>query len=810
VELFYGESDQRWLNRYDPGTGDYAGGLGFVREGNGVISTFYPDRPDGADFGRVYGMGYFEKKLAVNGLGISQVIFAPAGDLPVLISEVTLENLSAETRTLTYYEYWDLNMESVSKFLGEALFGGMRSRSMRFVPRFVPGKGLLVLEGNKVWGPDGGFPPDRTQYDPEPPSLFLARLDGPVTGFAFDQTEVFADGSFPPSPGALEMISLKPTDSAPADPANNSDNCLVLAVDVTLEPGQSRTLRFAFGYAKAQRPERIVDSLGDPAHLLTDTVSSWRESIPAFRGPDGETIGREAAWDYYALSALSLIDGYYQTPFIPQGSNYLFQWGSWGVTRDLAAFAQTLTYYDPQAAKDQLRLILRSQGPDGRSIYGMAGFGEKHQWYYRPSDFDLWVIGAAVEYIFVTRDFAFLDEVLPFYPREGGKSAPVREHLRRAFEHLRGAVGTGRHGLIRLRLSDWNDEMTFLTAGGGICNVIGTYRRGESVLNTAMAAAILPGYAELARIAGDEETARRTIEWTDELKTALRAQWTEPGWLIRSRSGRGVPFGDDELFLEPQIWALMADDVLTGEQARTLIGNVRKRLIEPSALGMMVSDMRTGSPTTRPGEQEQGGIWFAMNGPAVVALSAYDPDLAWDQLMRNTLARHADTYPGLWMGIWSGPDSFNSVFSDRPGQSWYQLTPLGGIGPQAYPVMNAHSHAQLLWALARLAGITGTPEGLVIDPRIPDKTFSFKTRAFSVEKTPGGISGGITLGSDGEMLMRVRAPYPRGAGGLVVTVNGMRVEGALSDGFVRFRLPFTKGVTTTWDVRMEKSGGGGR
>ncbi len=454
----------------------------------------------------------------------------------------------------------------------------------------------------------------------------------------------------------------------------------------------------------------------------------------------------------------------------------------------------------PRAAKDQLRLILKSQAPDGRSIYGMAGFGDKHQWYYRPSDFDLWVIGAAVEYIFVTRDFAFLDELLPFYPREGGQTAPVREHLRRAFEHLRGAVGTGRHGLIRLRLSDWNDEMTFLTARGGLCDVIGTYRRGESLLNTAMAAAILPGYAELARIAGDDDTARRAIEWTGELKTALGRQWSDRGWLIRSYSGRGVPFGADELFLEPQIWALMADGVLTEEQARTLIGNIKERLIRPSALGMMVSDMTTGSPTTRPGEQEQGGIWFAMNGPGIAALSAYDPSLAWDQLMDNTLARHADVYPGLWMGIWSGPDSFNSVFSDRPGQSWFQQTPLGGIGPQAYPVMNAHSHAQFLYALARLAGITGTPEGLVIDPRVPDDTFVFRTQAFSVEKSPRGISGGVTLECDGQMYLRVRAPEGSGAGGLVVTVNGRRVVHTISDGFVRFELPFAKGVTATWDT----------
>jgi hypothetical protein len=807
VELFYNESDQRWINHYDPDSGNYTGGFGFVREGDEVVSTFFPDRPPEAEFQRIYGMGYFEKTLTQNGLRIDQVVFAPKGSLPVLISEVTIDNLSTETRTLTYYEYWDLNMVSVSKFLGEALFGEMRRRSIRFTPRFVPDRGLLILEGNKVWGTDGGFPPGPRSRDIEPPSVFLASLSGEVTGYAFDQTKLLPVKTAAPPSTTLTEIGLTPDASITDDPA---DNCLVLAVDITLSPGQSRTLRFAFGYAKAVRPEQILDRLGDSTQLLTETVSDWRERIPEFHGPADDVLAREVAWDYYALNALSLTDGYYQTPFIPQGGNYLFRWGSWGVTRDLAAFAQTLIYYSPEAAKDQLRFILRGQGVDGRFFYAMAGFGDKHQWYYQPSDFDLWVIGAVVEYVFVTRDLAFLDEVLPFYPKESGEAAPVREHLRRAFEHLRGAVGTGRHGLLRLRLSDWNDEMTFLTARGGICDVIGTWRRGESVFNTAMAAAVLPGYAELSRITGDTETARRVDEWAGDLTEALKAQWTDPGWLIRSYSGRGVPFGKDHLFLEPQIWALMADGVLTDEQAHTLINNIKARLMEPSVLGMMISDLETGSRTTRPGQQEEGGIWFAMNGPAVVALARYDPELAWRELMKNTLARHAEVYPGLWMGIWSGPDSFNSAISDRPGQSWYQQTPLGGIGPQEYPVMNAHSHAQILYALARLAGITGTLEGLVIDPRIPYKSFTFTTRTFSVEKSPASLSGCVTMGSDGEMVMRVRAPVQGRISSYVVTVDGKRVESILSDDFLRFRLPFKEGVPARWEVRGDGSTDGGR
>jgi hypothetical protein len=799
VELFYFESDPRWLNRYHPAGADYAGGFGFIREEDKVITTFYPRRPRPSDFSRVYGMGYFEKTLTAEDLRVGETVFAPAGDLPVLIHEVTIENLSNETRTLTYYDYWDLNVQILSKFLSDALFGGIRRRSMRFAPRFDSARGLLVLEGNKVWG-KGGFPPGPRSYDPEPPSVFLASLSGDVSGFEFDQTRVFPSDTGWTTPERLGAIAGRPL--APL-PARTSDYCLVLSTDLTLAPGEKKTLRFAFGYAKAKTPEEILDRIGDPDTLLADTTTYWKGRVPALKVGADDFLSREAAWDYYGLESLSLIDGYCETPFIPQGGNYLFRWGTWGATRDLAAIAQTLAYYDPGAAKDQIRMILKGQGVDGRFPYGMAGFGSKHEWYYRPSDFDLWVINAVVEYVYVTRDFAFLDEELPFYPKEKGAASTVFEHVRRSFDHLVGEVGTGRHGLVSLRLSDWNDEMTFLTSGGGLLDTISTYRKGESTLNTAMAVDILPGFADLARAHGDAETARRADEWAQKLRGPLKAQWTGPGWLIRSYSGGGKPFGKTELFLEPQIWALSADGVLADEEARILIGNIRERLITPSALGAMISDYRKGSRTTRPGEQEEGGIWFAMNGPAIVAIAKYDPDLAWQQLIRNSLAWHADTYPELWMGIWSGPDSFNSVYSDRPGQSWYQNTPLGGIGPQEFPVMNAHSHAQLLYALARLCGFNPTSEGFIIDPRVPRACFSFKTTSLSIEKTDRHLSGSFRFLSDGVMTISVRLPREWRDPRITVRVDNRRVDYRIREGFVEFSLPYKANDPVTWEVSRD-------
>ena len=66
--------------------------------------------------------------------------------------------------------------------------------------------------------------------------------------------------------------------------------------------------------------------------------------------------------------------------------------------------------------------MLLQQTPDGDIPYAMAGFGVREPITWLPSDTDLFLLWAATEYAFATRDFALLDAALPFYPAAGGPS----------------------------------------------------------------------------------------------------------------------------------------------------------------------------------------------------------------------------------------------------------------------------------------------------------------------------------------------------------------------------------------------------
>ncbi len=794
VQLFYNESGTKWLNYYEPENLDFAGGFGFILEGDEVFSTLYIRRPEGAEYRRVYGMGYFEKVIQYNGLEIEHVIYAPWTDAPVLVSEVRLRNLTDRARSISYFEYWDVNYQEALNFFGVPVMALLK-RPYKLTPRWIPSGQMLVADSNKVWGDAGGFAPKPRLYDPEQPSLFLAALQGEVSGYEFDQRKIFSeDTGWLAGPAALRSISKRDIEERLRD---NDDNCLVLRQDVDLSPGGDETLRFVFGYAKSGKPEEIAAGMRGRDDLFRQTMTHWKDNIPVFEDPPDNYLAREVQWSYYSLEALSLIDGYYESRFIPQGGHYLYTWGLHGATRDFAAFAQTMAYYDPGLAKSQLCLMMGGQDGDGRLFYEMIGFGKKNLWIFRPSDLDLWLIWAAMEYVLATRDFKFLDEVVPFYPKEAGGNGTVYEHLRMSLDHLVNVVGTGEHGLIRLRLSDWNDEMTFLTARNKVIDTAATFLKGESTLNTAMACLILPQLADVAEARADMETAVLAREFTSQLIAALQAQWREPGWLNRSYSGLGYEYGDREFYLEPQVWALLAGNVFRSGQEETLIGNIREYLMEPSKLGMMISISREGSLTTKVGEQEEGGIWFAINGPGIAAISLHDGELAYNELKKNTLRWHAETYPELWMGIWSGPDAFNSVYSERPGETW---TLGNSSGPQEYPVMNAHPHAQILYAIAHLAGLNGTPEGYTIDPKIPSESFSFRSYTASIERSHGSLKGSFTFQDRGEIPVKVRVPEEWKGRAVEARVKGKLVEAHLEEGFLEFDIPFEERIPVTWII----------
>ena len=227
VQVRQDEGSPKFLNDYSPEHGHYGAGIGFLSDGNETLSTYYPGNAN--SFDRILGEGYFRKIVRGHSYEVDQVIFAPFGDDPVLLSMVTVTNDGDVSADLRWIEYWGCHnyqfsyrswMQAGEEDEPKAAelrrqFGGRFAHEFRTMPKDA---GLIETqrflgrtpEDNQAWekveaslekDPSGFFgPPVRdlapgaTMEDLKPPSTFLVSLDAPMDGFATDASAFFGSG----------------------------------------------------------------------------------------------------------------------------------------------------------------------------------------------------------------------------------------------------------------------------------------------------------------------------------------------------------------------------------------------------------------------------------------------------------------------------------------------------------------------------------------------------------------------------------------------------------------------------------------
>ena len=142
---------------------------------------------------------------------------------------------------------------------------------------------------------------------------------------------------------------------------------------------------------------------------------------------------------------------------------------------------------------------------------------------------------------------------------------------------------------------------------------------------------------------------------------------------------RSRVLGDDQPHLEPQPWAMWLPGLPAG-RAQALWTLIRERMCEGKGVRQREHGFRC----------EQGGIWYALNGPLALAVADVDRDGAEDLLERMSLRRHARDFPDNWIGQWSASDCWQAAADPQwPNQA--------GVWKDPAPVFCCHAHA---WPLA--------------------------------------------------------------------------------------------------------------
>jgi hypothetical protein len=117
-----------------------------------------------------------------------------------------------------------------------------------------------------------------------------------------------------------------------------------------------------------------------------------------------------------------------------------------------------------------------------------------------------------------------------------------------------------------------------------------------------------------------------------------------------------------------------------------------------------------------------------------------------------------------------------------------------------YPVQNAHAHCQTLWAVARLAGITPTADGWIIEPRIPMESYSFSCALYSIEVSPGRISGRLDLPADASLDLKIRVPEEWVREDIEAFISGKETAVRLSNDFAVINLQTRAVEGASWEV----------
>lgn len=437
----------------------------------------------------------------------------------------------------------------------------------------------------------------------------------------------------------------------------------------------------------------------------------------------------------------------------------------------------------PAEAKVLMGTLLSVQKRDGSAMHQfnplsmVANEGDSREREDRPDyygDDHLWIVVAVSWYLKETGDYAFLDEVFPFYDKHGDnrpiEQGTVLEHLKRALELTR--RDRGAHGLPLLGFADWNDTVN-LAPGA------------ESCFNANLYGLALKELIELCEQLGDQASVERYRVDYALMKNTFNAVAWDGAWFVRYFDADGSPIGsrhnsEGQIYANGQSWPVLSG-FADPERARIALDSVERLLntkhgIKLAWPGYKAYDPSKGGVTTYPpGAKENGGIFLHANPWVMIA---------------ETLLGNGDRAYQYYDQI--NPASKNEaidVFECEPYA--YPQNILGDEHAQFGLGRNSWLSGTAAWiysaATKYILGIMPTHKGLRLSPCIPRRWsgFSAVRRYRGAEyrisvKNPNGVCSGVKeLCVDGRLIEGNVVPLaPEGACVEVELLLGTAVSSA--------------------------------
>ena len=131
---------------------------------------------------------------------------------------------------------------------------------------------------------------------------------------------------------------------------------------------------------------------------------------------------------------------------------------------------------------------------------------------------------------------------------------------------------------------------------------------------------------------------------------------------------------------------------LSIEQKKALYDEMKKRVYAGEKLGAREQQApEFEGDGWEKGSRENGGFWYALNGPVIIGVSQFNKTEAMSLLKKMTFANYSQSFPNYWSAYWSAADNIESSLIPEeglPDQTWNY---------SAIPVFCAHPHAWILY-----------------------------------------------------------------------------------------------------------------
>ncbi len=766
---FYKDAKLRRITRYRYNNvpADSNGRYYYIKEGSTIWNPGWQPTQTELDFYECrHGLGYSIITGKKNRLAARLELFVPVGD-NCEIDRLVLTNESDAPKSFTVFSY-------VEFCLWNAV-----DDSTNFQRNFSTGE--VEVEGSTIY--------HKTEYRERRDHYALYTVNAPADGFDTSRDAFLGAWRSNSDPEAVEKGAC--TNS----PAHGWAPVGVHQINVTLNPGESRSLIYMLGYIENPQEEKwaapgvinktrahelmaryATDAQVDEA--LARLHAHWNNllSTYAVRSSDEKLDRMVNIWNQYQCMVtfnMSRSASYYESG---TGRGMGFR----DSCQDLLGFVHLI----PARARERILDIAATQFPDGSAYHQYQPLTKKGNMDVGSgfNDDPLWLIAAVYAYLGETGDMSTLDEQVDF-DNDHTLAQPLLEHLRRSFGYL--TTHKGPHGLPLIGRADWNDCLNlncFSDTPGESFQTTGPSEGpvAESVFIAGMYVKYGNEFAEILETTGHaDEAAAVRKEVAGMEHAALTAGW-DGKWFRRAYDAYGHVVGGQEceegqIFIEPQGMCVMAGIGVNTGEAVTALQSVQTRLDTKYGIVLLQPaytkyHLELGEISSYPpGYKENAGI-FCHNNPWVSCAETVvgHGDRAFEIYKKTCPAYIEDiseihrTEPYVYSQMVAGCDA--ATFGEAKN-SW--LT-----GTAAWTFVDVSQY---------ILGIQPTLAGLKIDPCLPHEMDGFTLRRvwrgatyeITVDNTAHAEKGVASMTVNGQPVpTNTLSPAPAGTTVQVKVVMG--------------------------------------